>query len=165
MIRLILSKLVVLISYWLYRLIGLLLSFCLLFYFFFATNAGLRLSIDCLSLIIPGQLSIEEAKGSWLSGVTLTHLFYMNSTIQISISSVHLAWNPQRLLHKKLLITDLTGQNITVNLLSTQSSTSVNTQTITRLLSLLRYLFIDHINISHFSLLENIFMIECCAFE
>ncbi len=114
MIKLIFSRLI----------LSIILCLVLIGYIFLFTTSGLTLSLTLLALALPGKLHIEHVNGALLSNFDLQHINYQDSDSQITIESLHVAWNPTDLFHDRLTINRFNVDKANIVLLKNNTTSS-----------------------------------------
>lgn len=80
------------------------------------TAGGLRLSLNLASVVIPGQLTVAEVKGSVLSPFKLSNVEYRYQDTHVSVTELQVEWRLSALLLDTLHITNILGKGVRVDL-------------------------------------------------
>lgn len=82
----------------------------------FTKPAGARWSLAALEGLVPG-LEVRWQAGSWADGLQLERLRFRTTTIDLTVSKVHLQWTPSALAGGELRIQRLAAEQVTLRLL------------------------------------------------
>ncbi|GEM_PF-1835282 len=114
-------------------------------YFFTCTEKGLQKGISLFSDALPGKLSIKSVSGKLFSDFTLKNVRYTTPDKTIFLSTIHLKWNPDGLIIKKIIIDNLQVGDVAINITShTTSDSTVD-------LTWLHYFLIKRFSLNHFT--------------
>jgi translocation and assembly module TamB len=99
-----------------YSILSVLLLLLIAGTFLVTTNTGLHFSIAILTKILPGQLEIQQAKGTLLTEIDLTNIKYNHQKNKIYLHKLQLAWKPSKLFTGRFYLAKLhiTQGNITI---------------------------------------------------
>lgn len=82
--------------------------------FLVATESGLQLAVNLINRAGNGQLSIESASGTLLRHLQLGNVRVTDGIDTVQIGRLTLAWQPQALLSRRVLIPEIRGDDVRV---------------------------------------------------
>jgi|GEM_PF-1482121 translocation and assembly module TamB len=137
------------------RIIIILLSivFILLLCFVFLTTsqAGLDTSLYLAKKILPGTLSVTQARGRLVGPLTISDLSYQNQQTRINLSTLDFDWRPAALFTGRLSVKKLYINGLTAQLPQSQEEKTKKEKTDTSL-SLPIQLTMQNISLHHISI-------------
>lgn len=79
---------------------------------FLTTESGSKTSIYCLKNIVPGELNIENVKGTWINSLTFKKLKYENPKLKLFIAELHFTPNIKSLANALIEVPSITLENV-----------------------------------------------------
>ncbi len=97
---------------WFYRLVILLILLASFFIFLVTTNSGLYLTTKLASLILPGELVIENPEGKIINHFSFAKLHYKNKNIDLKLKNFAVKWRWSELLNRHLFVENLEAAEV-----------------------------------------------------
>ena len=80
------------------------------------TESGLQMFVHLAGQLFPGKIVIGEVRGNLLQGVSITDGTLNIRGVEIKADKFSASWDVSGLLHRKVLIHDLSGQRLRITL-------------------------------------------------
>ena len=99
---------------WSMRIIITFIILIVLLILFILTPPGLKMTAYITSKCIPGELHYQELSGSLLGPIHILKLSYEHNGESFKVNTLDINWKPSKLFEKKLVITQLKINNVTI---------------------------------------------------
>ncbi len=88
------------------------------------TPLGLHITLQFAKTILPGEISYDHASGSITGPIEFRNFKYTDGSNILSIKKVKFSWKPLQLMHRKIVVTHFTANNVhlTIRLAKTKQT-------------------------------------------
>jgi autotransporter translocation and assembly factor TamB len=93
---------------------------------FLISPIGLNTTLFLASHFIPGQFTYQRVSGNLTKSLTLVNFKYESDALHITGKYFKFSWQPKQLLHRKLVIRNITAHDININITESQAKKTLD---------------------------------------